>query len=157
QYVIRPALQSEYHVKRADEDTRSGEIVAQIIIDIDRADLVVADVSGLNPNVFYELGVAHTLGKKIIHICDRSTQLPFDIRQYRTVIFDPFDPEEHIRARASIQAFVRSLQNEPESYASNFVTSALGREAKLDVQQLGEVEIRALFDRVDQLEHALDQ
>jgi hypothetical protein len=57
-YIIRPALSDEYRVKRADEDALPGSITDQMIRDIDQAQLILADLSNLNPNAFYELGVA---------------------------------------------------------------------------------------------------
>jgi hypothetical protein len=77
-YIIRPALQHKYEVKRSDNDSKPGSITDQLIVDISRADLVIADLSNLNPNAFYELGVSHTLRKKVIHMSD-SLDLPFDI------------------------------------------------------------------------------
>ncbi len=46
---------------------------------------MIADLSGLNPNVMYELGFAHALGKKVIHITNTPlNELPFDVRNWNT-------------------------------------------------------------------------
>jgi hypothetical protein len=82
-------------VKRADEDIRPGLITSQLIRDINDASLIVADLSELNANAFYELGVGHALNKKTIHICDKATKLPFDVKQYRTIFFDTLSTESH--------------------------------------------------------------
>ena len=61
--IIRPALAecgiTEANVKRADESAEIGMITDHIIMEISDSDLIVADLSFLNPNVFYELGIAH--------------------------------------------------------------------------------------------------
>ena len=55
-----------------------------IIEPIYKADVVIADLTGLNPNVMYELGIAHTFNKKTIIITkDDLSKLPFDLKQYR--------------------------------------------------------------------------
>lgn len=55
-----------------------------IIEPIYKADVVIADLTGLNPNVMYELGIAHTFNKKTIVITkDDLSKLPFDLKQYR--------------------------------------------------------------------------
>ena len=53
-----------YDVRRADDIASQGNILRDIVESIAGADLIVADLTGLNPNVFYELGVAHALRKK---------------------------------------------------------------------------------------------
>lgn len=49
------------------------------------ADTLVADMTGLNPNVFYELGVAHGVGIPTVHITKDIDELPFDLKQYNTI------------------------------------------------------------------------
>lgn len=66
----------------ADEDNQQN-ILKDIIQAIYEADIIIADLSGLNPNVFYELGVAHTLNKKVIIITENISSLPFDLKSYR--------------------------------------------------------------------------
>ncbi len=66
-----------------DEDNQQN-ILADIIPPIYNADIVIADLTGLNPNVMYELGIAHSFNKKTIVITrDEIGKLPFDLKQYR--------------------------------------------------------------------------
>lgn len=60
-------------------------ILKNIVDGIDQADIVIADLTGLNPNVFYELGLAHAMNKKVIILVQGIDELPFDIRSYRAV------------------------------------------------------------------------
>lgn len=60
-------------------------ILQDIIEGIGNADVVIADLTNLNPNVFYELGLAHAMNKKVIIITQDINDLPFDLRSYRAV------------------------------------------------------------------------
>ncbi len=68
-----------------------GKIVDQIWQGIRGSDAVIVDITGNNPNVFYELGLAHSLGKETILIAQESQDLPFDIRTTRYFTYDPKD------------------------------------------------------------------
>jgi hypothetical protein len=69
-----------------------GDIMDQVWLGIRGADVVVADITGNNPNVFYEIGLAHALGKEVILI-SQHTKAPFDIRPKRRVTYDSGDLE----------------------------------------------------------------
>ncbi len=77
-----------YHAWRAIDDTRPGEITTKIIGDIVEADLVVADLSFHNANVFYELAIRHAQGLPFIHVAAAGTKIPFDIYTLNTVFID---------------------------------------------------------------------
>lgn len=71
-----------------DEDNQQN-ILRDIIQPIYESDLIIADLTGLNPNVLYELGIAHSFGKKTIVISkDNLDLLPFDLKQYRAKNYD---------------------------------------------------------------------
>ena len=67
---------------------------------IDRADLIIADLTGSTPNVLYELGLAHAKNKPVIMICrkerDESLErlIPFDLREFRVLPFSPSKRDE---------------------------------------------------------------
>ena len=65
-----------------------GIIMDHVWQGIRGSDAVVADISGLNPNVFYEIGLAHALGKEVI-IISSDKETPFDIRSLRHFMYDP--------------------------------------------------------------------
>ena len=52
---------------------------------IDRSRVVICDCTGRNPNVFYEIGIAHTLGREVILITQSQEDIPFDLRHLRYV------------------------------------------------------------------------
>jgi hypothetical protein len=82
--LLRPALEEVgYAVKRADSVIDQRSVLSDIVLGIDEASLIVADLTGLNPNVFYELGIAHGTGIPTVLITQSIDELPFDLRSYR--------------------------------------------------------------------------
>jgi len=79
--LVSPAL-TEYEVARADTRLDKRGILEKIVCGIFEADLIVVDLTGNNPNVLYELGVAHALNKPTVLISQDDSALPFDIRAY---------------------------------------------------------------------------
>lgn len=72
---------------RADDIYRSREIMRDVWEHINSATLIVADLSDRNPNVFYELGMAHVLGKEVVLIAESMDDVPFDLRSVRVLIY----------------------------------------------------------------------
>ncbi len=114
--VIKPiAERSGLEVLRADDVFKPGIILQDIVRGIVEFDVIIAEITPVNGNVFYELGYAHALGKPTILLASRSTQLPFDISSYRCIFYDDtirgkrdveLDLERHLR---NITAAGRSM------------------------------------------------
>lgn len=86
--IVRPALEPRnYRVERADHDKGPGIVTESIISKLIDSHLVVADLTGLNPNVMYELAVRHATGKPVIQLLERGHRLPFDIQAQNTIMF----------------------------------------------------------------------
>ena len=85
--VILPAC-SAFGVEatRADGIAKPGEIPEQIFRHLRDAPVVIADLTGANPNVMYELGLRHTTGKLTVQIGERGRR-PFDVAAIRTIMF----------------------------------------------------------------------
>jgi hypothetical protein len=84
--LIRPAFEDAgYEVARADTHLTQQNILRDVIAGIAKADVVVADLTTLNPNVMYELGIAHGLQIPTILITQSLEDLPFDLRSYRVI------------------------------------------------------------------------
>jgi hypothetical protein len=66
----------------------AGQIVEQIWQQLRRAEVVVADLTNGNPNVYYEVGLAHALGKEIIFITQDQNELPFDLSKSRCIRYE---------------------------------------------------------------------
>lgn len=88
EHVIKSFASEKLYISRADEAVHQRNVVADIITGISDADLIIADVTGLNPNVMYELGIAHALGKHTLILTDNIIGLPFDFRSYRATLYE---------------------------------------------------------------------
>ncbi|WP_197080970.1 hypothetical protein [Gordoniibacillus kamchatkensis] len=77
----------DMHCLRADDIFNNKSIMQDIWRNINEARIIVADLTHRNPNVFYELGIAHTLGKEVILISQDEGDIPFDIRHIRTIFY----------------------------------------------------------------------
>ncbi len=109
--LIKPVLESQgFDVARADEIDNTQPVMRDVVEGIWEADLIIADLTGFNPNVFLELGIAHTLRKLIIHITqDPLENLPFDLRPLRVIRY-------YDRDFAQMKEFEATLN----SYATRF-------------------------------------
>lgn len=76
-----------YEVIRGDHINEPGRITTQVVRLIDKSDLVIADVTGGNANVYYELALRDALGKPLITCAEQNTALPFDTRDQRTIFY----------------------------------------------------------------------
>jgi hypothetical protein len=83
-----PAVQ--YYCRRADDFFGGGHIIEDILYNIATAEFVIADVTSKNPNVFYELGIVHTVKdvEKVIIITQSMDDVPFDLRQFRCLPYE---------------------------------------------------------------------
>jgi hypothetical protein len=87
--IIRPTVEGcGVTLTRADDFFRVGEVMKDVWIRLNEADFIIADVTGRNPNVFYELGICHTLGKPVIILTQDIEDVPFDIRHLRVIVYN---------------------------------------------------------------------
>jgi hypothetical protein len=71
--------------RKADDIWENPAVIQDVVTLIDRSNIVICDCSGRNPNVFYEIGIAHTLGREVILITQSEEDIPFDLRHLRYV------------------------------------------------------------------------
>lgn len=94
-YIIGPALERiaadggpVITPIRSDQIGTPGRIEEQMLEAILTYDLCIADLSGLNPNVLYELAIAQCAGRPVVLMCRAGEKLPFDVKDYRTIVYD---------------------------------------------------------------------
>ena len=105
--LIKPAAEtSGLKVLRADDIYSPGVITEQIRAAIHQSRICIADVSGKNPNVLYEVGIAHTLDKTTILLSQSVEQIPFDLRAHRFVIYDV---KEIKRAKENLEGIIKEI------------------------------------------------
>jgi hypothetical protein len=75
-------------IARADDFFTADAIMRDVWRAINNAKLIIADCTGKNPNVFYEIGIAHTLGKSVILLAQDIEDIPFDLRHFRSILYD---------------------------------------------------------------------
>ena len=95
-------------VWRSDEEYRDDVIIQTIWEKINRARFVIADCTGKNPNVFYELGIAHTLGKSVFMCSQNREDFPFDVNHIRSFEYG-LKPGEIRKLKTEISKFIKSL------------------------------------------------
>jgi hypothetical protein len=101
--VIRPVVAGcGFEAVRADDDFGPGLIIADVVRRIQEADVVVADITPENQNVFYEVGYAHALGKPTILLAEKGKRLPFDVSGFRTLFY-----ENTIAGKAAVEQGLR--------------------------------------------------
>jgi len=74
--------------KRADDLYRPSSIVHDIWQYTKECEIVLADLTGKNPNVLYELGLAHAIGKPVVLIVEKMEDIPYDLRALRIIEYD---------------------------------------------------------------------
>jgi hypothetical protein len=72
-------------LQRVDNIWEDSAIIQDVVSLIDRSKVVICDCTGKNSNVFYEIGIAHTLGREVILITQSANDIPFDLRHLRYI------------------------------------------------------------------------
>jgi hypothetical protein len=85
-FIIAPvAKEFELTVERSDRDPTPGPITSRILRSLLASRVVVADLTGENPNVYYELCFAHSFGLPVVILADSASNLPFDVKNERVI------------------------------------------------------------------------
>lgn len=116
---------SGYTCNRVDEITDSKPIISKILVEILKAQYIIVDLTGCNPNVFYELGITHTFkdSQNVLLIKQKDTVAPFDIKhlQYRE-----YSPNNLKQLAAIIRDFISKNQRYSEFHEALNVHGVIG-------------------------------
>jgi formylglycine-generating enzyme required for sulfatase activity len=102
--VIRPAVSDAgFEVTRSDEIYGTRAFIQKIWSGILRAEAIIAEMTGSNPNVLYELGLSHAIGRKVIMVTQNIDNVPSDLRHINCIVYDTALPNWADQLRNEIQ------------------------------------------------------
>lgn len=116
EYVIKPSAEEcGYNAVRGDQIPQPGYITSQVVEHLMNDDLVIADLTGKNPNVFYELALRHSFKKPVIQIKDDTDEdpIPFDILGMRTISVDYRLVKKMQKCKEEIVKQIKTLEEDP--------------------------------------------
>lgn len=110
-YVVDPvATTLGFQTLRGDTIAAPGMITSQIITHILESPMVIADLTGRNPNVYYELALRHAVRKPVVHIAEVGEQLPFDVAGFRTIWVNHRDLDSVEDAKKHLMEYIKSAR-----------------------------------------------
>jgi hypothetical protein len=116
--LIAPALrEANYHAVRADSVVDQQNIMRDIVEGVIRCDLVIAEITSLNPNVMYELGMAHALRRPTLILTQDTDSAPFDLRAYRLIPYSD-NYREMDRVKSTLIDIATKHRNGEVSFSS---------------------------------------
>jgi hypothetical protein len=87
-FIADALTEAGFQVQRADDLIHQRNILEDIVASIATADLIVADLTGSNANVYYEVGIAHGMGRRVVLLTQAVDDLPFDLRSNRVIPYN---------------------------------------------------------------------
>jgi hypothetical protein len=125
EYLIEPVVGPRgYHAERADKLNQTGIITTQIVQHLVEDDLVIADLTGHNPNVFYELAIRHVTQKTVIPIIASDEDIPFDVKPVRTITIDHRDVRSIEEGKATLGKYVDAADDDSSKHNPVSVAAA---------------------------------
>jgi len=113
-HIIQPVVaECGYKAIRADKIPEPGIITSQIIQHLVEDSIVIADLTGRNPNVYYELAIRHAVKKPVVQIIQAGESIPFDVATMRTISFDYRDLDSVDRCKEELIKQIRSIERDP--------------------------------------------
>ena len=99
-----------YKPIRADHISEPGIITSQVIQHVVDSPLVIADLTGRNPNVFYELAIRHAIKRPLVQLIQIGEQIPFDVAGTRTIQIDIHDLDNVEKAKDELVKQVKTIE-----------------------------------------------
>jgi hypothetical protein len=146
--VIRKAVEGvrinrkqAFDCVRADTVRKTGSITRDVLLRLKTADVVLADLTDLNANVFYELGVRHSLRSGTILLVEKQTTLPFNVKDLRVIPYEDRIGGESEAIR-SIQSTLVGLLGESKQKRQSGASGACGfirwfHKGRMGLQEMG--------------------
>lgn len=111
-HLLKPVCESlGYDLIRSDKIASAGKIDIEILNYLDSAELAIADLTGLNPNVFYELGYREAKGLPCVQIALEGTELPFDRLTFRTQFYSISDLDKVEEFKTILKKVIQNVES----------------------------------------------
>lgn len=142
QHIIKPVCEKcGFNAQRVDEFNTSGSITQEILDALNDFELVIADMSGHNPNVFFEIGYRTRSQKPIIHLKRKDEVIPFDVSAIRTFDYDLTDLDMVTATKDRLEQVIKNFKYDEvkenkknNAFESNLIVASLNDiQYKLDV------------------------
>lgn len=150
--IIHPAIEKAgLHSKRADDTFRPGVIIRDIWNDIKKAKVILAVLTEKNPNVLYELGLAHAIAKPAIIVSENIEDIPFDLRGLRAVKYDKNEPDWGGKLQKQIVEAISELIETPLEYVlpAFLETDDIQKEKRISTHEKELLEIRRKIELLE--------
>lgn len=142
EYIIKPACELANFVPiRGDDSKSSNMIMLDVLRNIIDCDMAICDLSSINANVFYELGLRQAFDKKTILIRDGLHEVPFDLLGFRYVPYNPTLRVDTVRSEIKdISAMLLETHNERKLDANSIVSILKMKPATIDTKTMNQEE-----------------
>ncbi len=112
-HIIKPALEHcGYRPVRSDQISEPGTITSQVIQQVVDAPLLVADLTGTDPKVFYELAIRHALRKPVVQVIKKGEHIPFNVSGAGTIHIDLHDLDSVEEAKKEIVGQIKAVEED---------------------------------------------
>jgi hypothetical protein len=127
--VYKPAIEkAKLAPVRADNEIfGAGKIMDQVWSGINAAKVLVAELTTKNPNVFYELGIAHALHKPVVLVSSNEDDVPFDLKHIRVIYYDKNDPFWGQKLLNKVAENIISAMKNPEEAVFDITKLGVGK------------------------------
>jgi len=154
-HIIQPAAQDcGYEAVRADQISEPGIITSQVIQHVVNDPMLVADLTGRNPNVFYELAIRHAIKKPMVQMIRKGDQMPFDVAGTRTVQVDIHDLDSVEGAKNELGQQMRSFEKGATEVDSP-ISVALDLQVLRDSGQPEQIQLADMISTISEIRSSL--
>lgn len=141
--IIEGAEETGFRVLSPDQIRATGPLQDAVLGNLTQADCIIADITGSNPNVLYELGLAMAMGKGLFLIADKETNIPFDLKGFRTFIYE-MKPVSMTILSKEVRFFLNEFRRSPRHYFTQH-QFAFSAPFFIDWERLGDREVENLY------------
>jgi hypothetical protein len=124
---LKPTIEEVGDLEVSRSEALRGDILNQIIFKLVSSDIVVADLTDSNPNVYWELGIRQSFKNGTVTIRDNNYKLPFDISKIGTLEYYPKSHTKNEIFRRTLKSAVKDCCVNPDKYDSNILEVISGR------------------------------